>query len=282
MPRFSQHNPERLIKALYLGDSGAGKTGSLASIINNPQATGIERTHIWDFDNGLDVLAAFLKPEAMERVYYKTLTDKLSPGSKGPVRVGVPKAFSTAMQAFQKWKEEGEDLGGVFDWGPEVLVVVDSLTFLGEAAMRYTLALNERPVDEREHPGDWGDAMKRQEGVLALLYTEQVKCHVIVTSHIYHPTRKETKINPKTGKEQLVEVEAEKGMPSALGNKLPPKIGRYFNTTLRAVSVGGNRRRIRTVSDGEVDLKNPLPTAIPHDFPLESGMGDFFKIVRGL
>jgi hypothetical protein len=96
-----------------------------------------------------------------------------------------------------------------------------------------------------------------------------VGCHVIITSHL-------TFMESETG--------GVRGYPNALGSKLPPKVGRYFNTILLAKSMGSGqsmRRKIRTVSEGTIELKNPDPYNVPAELDLSSGLREFFKIITG-
>lgn len=268
------------MKILNLGDSGGGKTGALATLIN----TGLYEFFIIDFDNGLDILLEYVKPEFLDKVHFVTCTDPLTPGTQGPKSKGVPKGFSTAMRMLDKWQEEGgKPLGGVLSWGPDVVVVIDSLTMLGESAMRYTLSLNGRAG---EHPwqSDWGEAMERQQRVLEMLYSTSVKCHVIVNAHILKSTKMAVITKPD-GKEIQVEVETDKGFPSALGKKLPPKIGRYFNTMVRTFR-RGQRCYIKTVSDPDIDLKTPFPETLDRELEVkggdpETGLGRFFSVCLG-
>jgi len=61
--------------------------------------------------------------------------------------------------------------------------------------------------------------------------------------------------------------------PIALGQKLPAKIGGYFNVVLQAVRVGsgvGARRVLRTVPEEDVDIKVPLlPKTVPAEVPID-------------
>jgi hypothetical protein len=111
--------------------------------------------------------------------------------------------------------------------------------------------------------------MSAIEDLLALLYSDSIKCNVIVISHITFVERDDG---------------LNKGYPSALGNKLPPKVGRYFNSILLAKSVGQGtaaKRIIRTSSEGFVELKHPVPGSLALELPVESGLATFFEAVCG-
>jgi hypothetical protein len=261
---------------LLMGNSGTGKTGALASL-----ALAGFNLRILDFDAGCDILFDLLKSDqaALERVVFETVTDKLRTIGNNIVPDGRAEAFSTAMSLLDRWKVaagttgHGEiipayDLGPVASWGPNDILIIDSLTMLSNAAMRHTLCLNNRPAGPKQQ-SDWGQAMDYIENVLALLYSSHIKCNVIVNAHIGY-----------------VGEDAEaRGYPNTLGQKLPPKVGRYFNTILMTRTLGTGpaaKRQILTMSEGIIDLKNPAPSAMPRTLPLETGLATFFDLVRGV
>ena len=59
--------------------------------------------------------------------------------------------------------------------------------------------------------------------------------------------------------------------PSALGAKLPPKVGRYFNNTL-LFELQGSRRIISTQAREGFQLKCAMPS-LPHQIPIGQGTG---------
>jgi hypothetical protein len=267
MPTLTDFSSQKPVKMLLIGDSGAGKTGALASL-----AKAGYNIRVLDFDAGIDTLAHQLKgdTEALARVNYKTCTDKLKSVTIGNstriVPDGSPTAFSSGLALLDKW----DDLGPVYTWTNKDILVVDSLTHMGHAALRRVLALNNRS-GEQPYQSDWGDAMRMLEDTLALLYSEAIRCNVIVMSHIVILGGDE-----KTGI-------GGKGYPTALGSKLPPKVGTYFNYTLHVVvkGTGNNARRvIRTVPDGNIEVKSPIQ-GLPAELPLATGLADFFKAAIG-
>lgn len=263
MPSLSQHQSSTTTKLLYLGDSGTGKTGSLASL-----AKAGYNLRILDFDNGLDILAHLLSddPDAMSRVRFKTCTDKMKQIGNAIVPDGIPQAFSNAMKALNGWKDEDEDLGPISKWGEKDVLVVDSMTFFGNAVMRHVLHINGKSGQQPSQP-NWGEAMRINEDFMAMLYDSSIKCNVIVISHIV-----------QLGDENV----GLQGFPTALGTKLPPKIPRYFNTMVCAETRGvgtGQKRLIRTRSKMGLELKVANPK-IPETLPLETGLATIFDMMR--
>lgn len=270
MPSLSDIYSHSSIKLLLMGHSGSGKTGALASL-----ALAGYKLRIFDFDRGLESLFHQLsdlpndspelkakKKVARENVLYNTFTDSIKFQGKFALTQGAPKAWTNATLAMNKFP--GDPIGGLNDWDDTHVVVIDSLTFVGEAIMRHVLYLNGRAAALRQQ-SDWGDAMNLQEAMLAALYDDSVKAHVVVISHI------------TTAREDGGILD--KGFPSALGSKLPPKVGRYFNAVLMIEQKAGTRT-IHTKPKGLVDLKNPNPTLVPDELPISTGLADYFRIIR--
>lgn len=269
MPQLAEHQSNNAIKLLLVGHSGSGKTGLLGSLANAGY-----RLFIEDFDNGLDILMdpAVVKPENRKNIFFKTFTDKL--GARG-IPTAPATAALNAMNALNNWLETGPDgkpisMGGVTSWGGNDVVVIDSLTLFGNSILRGVLQMVGRPAGPPQLQ-DWGEAMRQQEGIIEQLYSDAVKCNVIVTAHIIMGD------DPTNASQQ-------KGYPSALGSKLPPKIGSYFNTILQVEKIPGvgnapPTRQIRTQASFNMELKNSKPSLIQPIMPPD--LAALFKILRG-
>src|SRR5947207_14204487 len=91
MTNLANHHSSHIVKLLYIGDSGTGKTGSLTSLVK-----GGYKLRILDCDNGLDVLVQFIMrdcPDKIKNVDYETRRDKFKASPVGPVISGSPRAF---------------------------------------------------------------------------------------------------------------------------------------------------------------------------------------------
>lgn len=268
------------VKALLIGDSGMGKTGALASLV----VAGYN-VRILDFDNGVGALRNQLKDmgkaDLLKNVIAETLTDPMKQLGGKIVPNGVPNAFKRGLELLNNWTVadnpaagvKGYSLGPVSSWGRQDVLVLDSMTLCGKASMRRVLHLNNRSGDQ-PYQGDWGDAQRQLEGLLELLYSTDIKCNVIVTSHISYIGDVE-----KGPDGQKVETNL-KGYPTTLGRALSPQVGRYFNYCLIVTSKGmgaNSRRVISTVPDGITQAK--APTRLPKELPIETGLADFFKAV---
>jgi hypothetical protein len=242
------------VKMLVLGNSGTGKTGALVSL-----AEAGYNIFILDYDNGLSAVRNFTTAAVAARFDVETLTDQTKLVGKAFANVGMPQAFSKGMSLLSSWN--GRDLSKASP--DDTIVVIDSLTFLSSAAFRYILAINSRSQAQIQ---DWGQAMALIEGVLGLLYSDSFSPNVIITGHLTY-------------------VEGENGAsvayPSSLGQKLSPKIGRFFDTVVQTKSVGSGtmmKRVIRTVSDGLVEAK--VPVACEIEYLQATGLATLFQLLR--
>lgn len=262
MPTLDEHKSAELVKLLILGNSGTGKTGSLGSLA----AVGY-RLFICDFDNGLDILLdeKVVPPEARKNIYFRALQDR-------PVKVGeklIPRA--TAWQEFMRtlgdWKEPSGSLGNFTTWGPKDVLVLDSLTFATQRAFDDALQLAGR-LGQRAQIQDYGAALESIEAMLEMLYGDICKCNVIMTAHL-----------------QMAGDElsgARKALPNVLGQKLAPKVPRFFNNMILAEkTVVGNTitRRFQTMGTHVVDLKTSKPSAVPAVIPPD--LAKLFAVLRG-
>jgi hypothetical protein len=268
VPSLAHHQSNDYTKLLLEGDSGSGKTGSLASLVGAGY-----KLRILDMDNGLDALKAFVTrtcPERIDNVEYRTLRDKRKASAEGPIIDGAPKAFVAALRMLDRWRytlDDGTelDLGVPATWGPDCILCVDSLTFLSNAAFDWA-----EPLAPRSRGGEYDKravykaAQDAIEGVLALLTSESFKTNVIVISHIRYVE------NPDGTK---------KGYPTSVGSALSPEIPAYFNTVAQCRSTAGVRK-LRTAATALLDLKNPKPFEAAPEYDIGDGLGKFFATLR--
>ena len=259
MPSLSQHQSNKYTKMLLEGDSGSGKTGALTSLV----AVGYQ-LRILDMDNGLESLKQFTAKECpanLESVEFRTLRDKYKASVAGPIIDGQPKAFVEALKMLSKWKYNDVDLGQPSEWGPKAILVVDSLTFLSDAAFAWAKGINGTAKDPRQWYGQAQDAIEK---VLALLTSPNFETNVIVISHIKY-------VSSMDG--------TTKGYPTSVGSALSPVIPRYFNSVALCLTKGG-RRTLQTAATAMIDLKNPKPFEMEKEYSLETGLADFFAVLR--
>ena len=267
MPSLANHQSNLHTKLLIEGDSKAGKTGALASLVKAGY-----KLRILDFDNGLDVLSQYVMrdcPENIDNVEFRTLRDDRKASAAG--HVVQPKAFAEALKMLDKWKYKNDDgtetdLGDPAAWGEDCILVLDSLTFLSDAAFDWAESLIPRGKSgDYDQRAVYGNAQGAIGNVLALLTSASFATHVIVISHVKYVD------NPDGTK---------KGYPVSVGAALSPTIPRYFNTVVRFVT-NGTKREIETTATAMFDLANPKPFAMAKKYPVETGLADIFAVLRG-
>lgn len=267
MPSLANHSSNQFTKLLLVGDSGSGKTGSMASL-----ALAGYKLRVLDFDNGLEPLKNFIakeNPQALANVEYRTLRDEFKMGSQGP-EVVRPKAWVTATKMLEKWTYEEDDgtkvdLGDPSEWGPDCILVVDSLTLASQCAYNWAKLLTPAGKSgDQDGRAIFLTAQQSVEKFLAAITSEAYETNVLVLSHIRYAENDEGK---------------QKGYPSAVGAALGPAIPRYFNNFLR-FQTKGNDRTIMTEATSLMDLKTSKPFALAKSYPIETGLADIFAVLR--
>lgn len=266
MPSLKDHHSSTTTKLLFVGDSGSGKTGALASL-----ASAGYKIRILDLDNGVDVLSDLLSSgryakDAKENVEYVTITETMKNigGKLIPVKASV---WPRTTSMLSDWVDGTTKLGSITEWDSNAVLVIDSLSMLSDAALAYILSMNGR-LGQHPHQADWGLAQALIENLLRMLYDVSVKCNVIINCHV-------KPMGDDTGPDKFY--------PNTLGKALPPKVGRYFNTVLLAQTTGRGqnvKRQIFTTSQGTIECKNTAPSKVLPAYPLETGLADYFAAVR--
>jgi hypothetical protein len=292
----------RPIKLCLVGDSGVGKTGSKVSLI----LAGYKVRSI-DVDNGEDiVLNALNSPDSpyyklaqelnlSDAFRYETVNHKMIT-LDDTKRVRIQPAAATVWPAIEKllhrWKEScGVDLGSITSWGDDTVLFVDSGTFAGYAALYYVQQLNNHLGSEPSGNAwrrDIGGAQSHLESMFQLLYSDAVKCHVVVITHINYMTENTQDIDGRPTK--IISSSAtdifgvQRAYPTAIGRALGPKIGRYFNNVLEMRNEGvgvSTRHVIHTTPQGAVNVKTSAPFSLARTYDISTGLAEIFAVLRG-
>jgi len=278
------------IKCLNVGRPGAGKTGALISIlIDDPEA----RLFIANFDRGnIGTLAGVARndpktntprdPKVVERllneqIFYHNFQDRLQPINGIMQVIGVPTAFADLGRRLNDW---GPPLGpgGVNNLGPKDWLVLDSISAMGDAAMRQVLASSGR-LNRRPEQSDWGEAINRLAMVLEMFNDPSIPFNVMAITHVRFVGDLESGTDDK-GKARELDM-----VPNALGQKLPQEIGRYFNNIIETRVVGegpGARRLIYTRNPGGLVLRTSAPGAVKPEYEIYDGMAKWVRDVRSV
>lgn len=269
------------VRCLLLGHPGAGKTGALAPLLN----AGF-KMRMLDFDGNLEPLLQFTDPGKLSNLDVLHFEDKMRLGSGFMEPVGIPTAFKNALNALDNWvyEEGGEkiDLGCSKDWGPDTIVVVDSLTKMGDAAFRRAQKmLNKNPTNTTQQV--WGLAMAEQLAFVERLTSTSNRHHTIVLAHMKIIAPKDSGKGDseltEDLKKRMAEVVPTRYYPRALGYELPQTIGGEFSTALvmETEYVGMKARRyLKSIPSELLDLKIPAPN-FPAKLDIADGMLTVFK-----
>lgn len=268
MPTLADHPSSKITKLLIMGDPGSGKTGALASLAHAGY-----NLRILDLDNGLDVLKNVLMDpkspydkEAYKRVNYVTLTEKaLKISARGGME--IPTGGATVWNRISQTLNNFDNLGPISKWTERDVLVIDSMTLAGIAAFNFAKTTNlptpgQRSVDTRM---TYFHAQTYLEYLMQCLYADDVKCNVIVTSHI-------TFIGDDN--------EILHGYPTTIGRALSGKIGRYFNSVLLMKTEGRQHRMYTVPLAVKVELKSSAPFRVKDSYDIKFGLAEYFKDVQ--
>jgi len=280
MPSFDKFEESQTTKIIYLGHTGSGKTGSLVSL-----AAAGYNVRILDLEKGVEIIKDYLfNPASIytranpghwtaeqaagvaSRITYVTITEKVTIKSGRSIPKGD--AWTRLNNQLDKWTDDGRDFGSINTWGPQDILVVDTLSRASQMAFNLILAMNGRLLTRPEQ-SDWGQAQKLIEDLLGWLCSDEVKCNVIMCGHISYI---ETEAGPT------------RGFAQTIGKALAPKVGQYFNHALMAKATGqgdAQKRVIVTNTSGMIELKNTAPLRVQAEYPLATGLADYFRDVRG-
>lgn len=252
MPGFEKHESANRTKVMLLGDSGAGKTSRAADLANAGY-----KVFILDFDDKLDILKEYLTEEGVKNVQYVTVKEEAQ---------GTPTAWKTAKDLiWKKWvdPETKEDFGKVKDWGPDAVLFIDSISFMGEAAKNYAGSMNGKPVYAQLSQPEWGDAIRYVESTLDYLMSKTIKCNVVMTAL---PIAIDD------------ENEVSRIYPRCVSKNFSTVVGKFFNDMIGIKSKRDGSRIFRTVSDARTEYKTSRPSKVDKEMP--ANLAEYFKLVQ--
>lgn len=279
MPTFENYSESQSVRLLYIGDSGAGKTGSLASLVT----AGYE-VRVLDLDKGVDILSDYMtNPQSIygkalpglwtqaqadsriKRLSYVTITEQS--GIKGGQWMPKAKAWQKMNTQLDSWQDGEQNFGSIATWDNSIILVVDGLSRVCDFAMNFQLSMNAR-LGQTPQQSDWFLAQGMVERFVKLLTSDDIKCHLVLICHI-----------------AFIETEAgpTKGFPQTIGKALSPKIAQSFNQVLMARSSGtalAPKREILTSTHGLIELKNTAPLRVKPSYDLATGLAEYFRDIK--
>lgn len=263
MPNAAEHTQSTLVKALYMGESGTGKTSSLCSLLTEGY-----KLKIYDFDNLLAPLIALARrecPDKLSSIEFMPFRDEMRSTVNGPI-CSNPRAFVQSLNALDSW----EDGSTPAEWGPDTVAVFDSLTTWARCAYFWARGLQGGgsfaegvPLKGFSPQATYHTGQQALMNCISMLTAESFNTNVIVIAHLKYMER-----------DGML-----KGFPVALGSAISPEIPAYFPTVILAQRTG-ERRTIRTASTPMIDLKNPRSFDMQPEFDMDTGLAEFFKKTR--
>lgn len=207
MPDFSSYPAADRIKLLLAGDPKVGKTGQLATLANEGY-----KVRIIDLDNNLAIMNSYLTPEGMANVSFMSFPTK------------DPTTWAKARAALRTW----DDNSKVESWGLDTILVVDSASFLAEAALT---SFAGKSKDPRQ---DYYAAQDAFINEIAYLTGKKVSCHLILIAHFRNQLDKADEVY--------------RTVPAFTGAVLPLEVPKYCNNVWGIFIKPGDKRVIQTQS----------------------------------
>jgi hypothetical protein len=170
----------------------------------------------------------------------------------------MPTAFTRGLALLDKWVDGSTPAG----WGEKSVLVVDSLTFLADGAFAWAKAMNPSVKDPRQW---FYTAQQAVENTIALLTAANFATNVVCIAHISWQSRPDGTM---------------KGYPASVGTALGPTIPAYFENMAQCTITGG-KRYIQTAPTALLDLKNPAAFKMLPTLPIENGLAEFFRTMKG-
>ena len=242
------------IHALLLGDSGTGKTGSIASLV----AAGY-KVYLLDLENGSRILGNMVQqkcPDRLDSVELEKVTTTYTLSAKGATAKKASHGLAKVALILDKWQKE---------CSPNDIIVIDSVTALGRLCLVWAQAQTLGIKDRRQY---YFNAQQVLEPIIATLTSDEFPCHSLLLTHIdYRDMGGGTK-----------------GFASSVGSALGDKIPTYFNEVFRYDTLGTGsaaKRVISSTSNGVVDVKNTVPYRIKGQFNLDTGLATIFQQLLG-
>lgn len=262
------------VKLLVCAESGSGKTGALASL-----AAAGYNLRVLDLDNNSSILrnmltkpnSPYVKANAEVGKFLQSCVSISEPRVAKGGKLLMSKAFvwSKVGDMLADWQDGELKLGSITTWGDRDVLVVDTFTRLCRSAMNFHLMMNGRL---NQHPTlyDYGDVGTLVRAFLEIVSDPEVKCNVILNCHIDNIESKETGLSTD--------------YPKSIGKALSPDVGTYFGTLLKIAKIkrdGVMRQVFQTVPNGTLGIKTTAPFDVQAEYPLESGLAQYFAAVRG-
>jgi hypothetical protein len=284
-------------KFTMTGESGNGKTGMLASaicagykirVIDTDKGSRLLRSLLtdeehypyakWIKNHNIDLNTAFDYIPINIEMITRTVIQKNPRGDVVSKEILYAPKDANAWVQLTELLENWPNYGNVGTWGPDVILVGDTLSTISEACYFYMQQLNNRlgvREDGYSHQQDTGAAQRQLARFLSKLGSSNVKCNVILNCHIIWIDRTKN-FNQSAGQVVRDNKTPElKGYPKAVGQALSTEINSRFNDgfTIHKRDVGTETKRfIRTTPYEGISSKASV--YLEPEYPLSSGLAE--------
>lgn len=289
MANGTKLSENRRVSMLAVGYPGAGKTGMVAALLNAGY-----KVRMLDFEGNVDPIVEYTDPKFLKNLDVVLLEDEMRMGTQHMEPIGIPTAFNRALQLMNEWKYKDEDgkevnLGKSADWGPDTVVLVDSMSGLNEAVMRRAMKMM-NVTGGQASIAVYNAAVADATEFIKTVNKKNRRHHVIFLAHltmIGPENPMSSKSEDQDVKDLKMQIALEKAelIPTRLYPKFVTKssstnIHKEFPVMVEVVrkALPGNKtkRVIRTVSGTELDTKFPAKNSEP-EYPIDTGLATIFE-----
>ena len=299
--------PRDPVKLLVVGDSGTGKTGSIASLIclgyqvfsiNTDKGHNIIRALLtndrWPYakyikDHKIDIREAYLHKPIDTPMEFRSVT-KPNGRQESLLAPKNAAAWGVIMDQLANWKEEGKSYGNVTDWGPDKILVLDTLSSIATQALYFSQGFNGR-LGAMEAGNEGGrdiySAQQQLRRMFELFSNYGTKCNIIANTHI---TSIEISDGVNRSPEQILRDEGVKGIseinprgfPMLIGRALSRVAGKFWNDAVitRQTGSGQSVRYEIVTTPSSIDgilVNAKSSTALKPTYDISTGMAEIFS-----
>ena len=309
MPPLNDQTTQRPVKLIYLGRQGSGKTGSFASL-----AAAGYKLRLLDADKGIDTLQNLLLDRdhfpyynfiqkhdidlgqssfiPVDQEMTLSTVDRVHKDPGGRIlkttkeRVLAPsnsQAWLKVTDLLQNWKDQDQDLGSVYSWGPDTICILDTYSTMARYAYYYHQGINGRLgaiEDGFDHQRDIGGAQAWLRRLLEVLFSASVKCNIIIVCHITWVDESRGFAQSPSEINRAGRSSDPDGLPDAIGQALSPRMGKYFNNVFAVRSnATGDSRKIWTKPVDRVICKRSA--WLEDSYDISTGLAEIFSQLNG-
>lgn len=276
-------------RAFHIGYPGSGKTGALASLANAGY-----KIRILSFEGNYEPLLNYVDDRALDNIDIAVLQDKIDDGDHYLSVAGIPQAFNKALKLMNEWKYTDEDgveinLGKPPEWGPDTVLVDDSLTSMAAAIKRRAIKMSKvSPISMTS--AVWGLAVADLEQFIEKQKAMKNGYHLIVNCHkqMLGPSDFLSQDDKKRGNEDVLEKKIEVIRDGLIPTRIYPVSATKPNAQnihgalpimlefVKVEQMGRTRYVIETRGGPEIDVK--IPSAkVKATYPIETGLAEIFE-----